>query len=1363
MLNTPKQGLYTTCPPRPSRNQGQKYPKRIPVALRTFKTAAAIPVLTYGTSLFLVLDDPLFQESLGAYFALSQPLHNLEDTMNAQTLHKPIGLALLHATFIMILASAVSAQITTTGIRGIIRDPNGAVVPNATVKVTDNSTGVEQSAVTSGEGVFLFPNLQFGTYKLTTTATGFKTDLIASVVVESGKITDVRIDLEVGTASETVQVAASTEQLNTTTNEVGATINNHLVQNLPFNGRDGLGFAGLIAGNMQSSNQRNSTYNGLPNASLNITLDGMNNNSQRFKSGGTSFFSFAPARIDAIEEVSVSTTGLGADAGGEGSMQIRMTTKRGTDQYHGQVLYQGENEALNANGFFRNMQGLPRTKVRNHNVAGSIGGPLFQFLRPFKGKLFFFAYYEIQPQPSTQTLTQAVLTPAAQQGNFTYVGTDGVKRTVNLLQVAGAGGFTNTVDPSINGILNKISGSQADSSFVPISGIAPEFMQNMQWTQALNTTQHFPTLRLDYQVKPTLAWHGTWNLRSSDFTKGTVSYPNSPFDFVGPNGTNIHSSATPYVATSTLDWTIKQNMVNSVIFGVQGTGENFFIDADPRRFQEQGNRIINTPLINPWIPNVATDVRNNPVYQFTDNLNWVKGHHTVTIGGTYLHTSFYSHTFGTAGVPQYNLGVVAADPINNVLRNALTNVNTTGNDINNALNLYALLTGRVTSISVATQVDEETHRYIQYAETMQRYAFTTFGLYAQDSFRVRPDLTLNFGLRWQFDGDIHSGNDLLSQPSGDNFYGPSTALFQPGVLNGNQNPAFVLAIHPYGHDYMNPAPNVGFAWNPAGGKSWIGKLIGDRKTVVRGGYSITFYNEGLNSISNSLSGGRGLTQSGTATNGIDFIPGSLELRSTTQPVVKVFPATFGFPIFQNAFSAPVGGNYVNPDLVSPYVQNWTLGIQRQLTNSTTIEVRYVGNKATHMWHRQNLNEINIFENNFLPEFNQAKRNLDINIANGKGQTFINNSLPGQGSLPIFQAAFAALGGQPALSNAQGFGNSTFIQNLNQGVAGTLATTLATNPTYFCRLVGNKINSCATSPTNPFAAAGPFPINLFQANPYLSSLTYQDSNGDNNYNGLQLDLKQRLSHGLNLGANYTFSKALGNMLNETDQAAGYQWFTTRSAGLNYGPSPFDRRHVFNAYWTYDLPFGKGQRFLNSGGLLDRLVGGWTLGGRETMASGYPLLLNSGRNTVNNLSQSGVLFLGGFTQEQLQKALGTIGGNFSNTALIADVASIATINTAARTSQVNSALYAPAGTPGQFGGFVYLQHKPLYIFDMSINKEIHITERLRMTMRMVALNFLNHPYFDIGNSSPTSTTFGQITDTTAINTGVRRIQFRVSIDW
>src|SRR5215470_1629168 len=402
--------------------------------------------------------------------------------------HTMSGLSLrafIHAAVITALAVAGLAQITTTGIRGIVRDPSGAVIPNATIKVTDKATGIEQTTVSSSDGGFLFPNLQFGKYKLTATAAGFQTTVIAAITVESGRTTDLSVDLQVGAAAETVQVAAITEQLNTTTTEVGGTINNKLVQNLPYNGRDSLNFAVLIAGSSRSTSDRNSTFNGLPNASLNITLDGMNNNSQRFKSGGTSFFGFAPARIDAVEEVSVSTTGLGADAGGEGAMQIRLTTKRGTDQYHGQVLYQGANEALNANSFFRNLQGLPRNKNRNHNAVGSIGGPLLPFFQRFKNKLFFFAYYEAQPQPSTSTFQQSILTPAAQQGNFTFLGTDGAKHTVNVLDVARAAGQTSTIDPTIAGILSKINASQARASgFVPISGIPTEFMANMQWDQA---------------------------------------------------------------------------------------------------------------------------------------------------------------------------------------------------------------------------------------------------------------------------------------------------------------------------------------------------------------------------------------------------------------------------------------------------------------------------------------------------------------------------------------------------------------------------------------------------------------------------------------------------------------------------------------------------------------------------------------------------------------------------------------------------------------------------------------------------------------------------------------------------------------
>ena len=266
---------------------------------------------------------------------------------------------ILFSAAYLAFAAISYGQVTNTGIHGIVLDPSGAVVPNATVKATDTGTGIEKTTTTAHDGGFVFPNLQAATYRISVTAAGFETAQLDSVIVDSGRITDVSVRLAVGTASQTVEVASAAPQLETTSNEVGTTINNTEIQSLPYASRDVLMFSLLMAGNTSANDPtgRNSTFNGLPNASLNISIDGMNNNSQRFKSGGTSMYAFAPERIDAIEEVTVSTTGLSADSGGQGAMNIRFTTKRGTDHYHFTVGEQFANEDLNANSFFANLRG----------------------------------------------------------------------------------------------------------------------------------------------------------------------------------------------------------------------------------------------------------------------------------------------------------------------------------------------------------------------------------------------------------------------------------------------------------------------------------------------------------------------------------------------------------------------------------------------------------------------------------------------------------------------------------------------------------------------------------------------------------------------------------------------------------------------------------------------------------------------------------------------------------------------------------------------------------------------------------------------------------------------------------------------
>ena len=232
--------------------------------------------------------------------------------------------------------------------------------------------------------------------------------------------------------------------------------------------------------------------------------------------------------------------------------------------------------------------------------------------------------------------------------------------------------------------------------------------------------------------------------------------------------------------------------------------------------------------------------------------------------------------------------------------------------------------------------------------------------------------------------------------------------------------------------------------------------------------------------------------------------------------------------------------------------------------------------------------------------------------------------------------------------------------------------------------------------------------------------------------------------------------MGDELNASDQTATYQWFTQRNARLSYGPTPFDRRLAFNSYWTYELPVGKNRPLNIQNGILDRVIGGWVLGGVEQIATGSPSILNSGRDTFNNLVQSGVALGSGLTLNQLQSDLSTIpninkvvGGN-----LISNVASISQSNGIA-----NPSYYAPASTPGAFSQLLYIRGTTSFQLNMSLNKEIQIKERFRVGFRVDAFNFLNHPFFPLGSTTVTANSFGQVTSAT----GNRTVILRAFVNW
>jgi len=361
---------------------------------------------------------------------------------------KTCSVVLIALGLVLTAAFPAVAQVRITGeIAGTVSDTTDAVVPGASVQLKDEGTGIVKQGVTNSSGGFEFRDLSFGTYEVTVTLQGFQTAVYRKVVVESGRTTDLRIKLAPGGLDETITVEGSSPVLEMTSNVISNTLNNKAITELPLAGRNAFTFARLVPGAVAPQGTGSTHFNGLPGGTINPTIDGVNNSSNGFKSGGTSFFGTVPARLGAIEEVTVESAGLGGDAGVTGGVNLKFVTRRGTNAYRGSVFEQYRTDKLNANSYNNNSRQLPKAELRRHDFGGNFGGPIL------RDKIFFFGNYEEEYIPQTQTRNLTLLQLEAQQGLFQYQTAAGELRSANVLSIAAANGFQSSIDPIIANIL----------------------------------------------------------------------------------------------------------------------------------------------------------------------------------------------------------------------------------------------------------------------------------------------------------------------------------------------------------------------------------------------------------------------------------------------------------------------------------------------------------------------------------------------------------------------------------------------------------------------------------------------------------------------------------------------------------------------------------------------------------------------------------------------------------------------------------------------------------------------------------------------------------------------------------------------
>lgn len=1263
------------------------------------------------------------------------------------------------AALVLVLGqAAIFAQTPTGTLSGTVLDPQGAAVPGATVVIRNTATGQERKGSTNDSGAFTFDLVNPGTYSVTVEAPNFKKALASSVVVSIGKETQIGISLEIGLQSETVTVTSAQEVVNTTSPSLTSVISTRQVVDLPLPDRNPLNLAALQAGvaPIGGTGVRGAAISGLRQTGINLTQDGINAMDNFVKT--SSLFAINAPTLNATAEFSVTTSTAGAEAG-RGGVQVNMVTKGGSNDYHGGGFLQLINDAYNANTFFNNRNGIPKTILRQRYWGFDIGGPV-HFINFGEGvpkhwsgrdKAFFFYTFEAFKQNNAVTLNRTVLTPQARTGIFRYARTcptspadpncsNGVQ-TVNLLGLPGVP-FA-ALNPLMTAHINQIP---APNVFT--CGNSDSFnIACFQFNDTQNTTNDKHTFRYDHQlVKDT--WLGSHKFEFVLSYVKTRTYPDITTNNIGapfPGGVNGFQASTRNLVTPALVSNFGSNWTNVFRYGRQWAPVDFNRDSQPTA------PFISLPgVLTNWDNTFMPQPRNTIVNQFTDTLSWVKGDHLWKFGADFQQVEGISRN--DAGINQlHQLGTNAAN--GNGLTLSLF-PGGTSQTVTNAGTVYNAIVGLLGSSTQTVNVTSPDSGFVPGATRLRIVRARDLGLFAQDQWKMRSNFTLNYGVRWDYMGVPTVPNGLAIQAEYKDFYGISGFgnLFQPTAAPGSQTQAFATlrfvsgdtGIGLYKNDWDNFAPYIGFAYSPSFKSGFFHWIFGDEGTSsFRGGYNKNFLRDGVTTFTNLL--GVGLTNPGLIqTSNIS------PLSCTGQPPscvpssnIRGQLAASGVPLIFAPFQIPITDrqNFVanasnglwtaDPDLRVGFVHQWNIGFEREIMKNTAFEIRYVGNYAPNLWRAWDINEVNIFNNGFLQEFINAQRNL---AARG-GSNFAPDGtagLPACAScvpLPILSKFFTGFSG----TSTTAWQSSTFITALNNNNVGAMANTLAFNAAYR---------------TNRENAALGIPANFFVANPNAAFARVLDNSGKSWYNAMQVELRRRFSGGLQFQADFTWSKAMlegdatGN--NQSDLA---QPLTLRNRGLDHRRSPQDQTLRFVTNALYELPFGRGKRFLDgANGFVDRIVGGWTVGGIYSWATGNPWYVTSGRSTVNQFTGGIGAQLVGITFDEFLKNTGLYktdkGIFFVNPALL-DVTYSATTGQATGARLKAGLMSAPA--PGTFGNFPVnsINGPDFWTFDLSVTKRIPITERVRMEFKVTALNILNTPMFNFGNVNFDSTTFGLVT--------------------
>jgi hypothetical protein len=1224
----------------------------------------------------------------------------------------------------VLAASSLSQAQDVASITGLVTDSSGALVPGVSVTLQNVATGASYKTVTGADGTYTFASVRPGPgYQITFAHSGFNPYVITGMYLNIDKTRTQNAVLRVGSATQTVEVSAASQSdtLNTSDATIGNNFQVSMLNDLPVQNRDSP--AALFY--QQPGVTLSGAVTGARIDQSNVTVDGLEMNDDATGQFGTIV---GEAPVDSVQEFRA-VVGDPLSSSGQGSGgQFELVTRSGTNHFHGNINEYHRDTDTEANDWFNNNAGVGRPPLVRNQFGGNIGGPIW------RNKAFFFFDYDGRRDARSflvdRTVPMGSNSSGYRGGELAYVSSSGATETLSLSQVA-------ALDPQGIGwdqaelklfqsrfpLANDLTGDVGDG----VNTAGYRFNAPNPYSENVYVE------RVDY----------TLNDKMKLFAKATVARRNAiqtPIQFPGDPTYTFPFYDRSYNWTVGHSWTITSNMLNRLQIGETFEDFNFGVTSDPQGL----NQFTFSGLSGPYNSGSNAQARTFPIPILRDDFTWLKGKHEFSFGGTFKWespTAFAdeNYNFPSVGIAG-NTNFTALDPS---LRPA--DIDTSNSSLAIYDSAFSTALGATAEVSSNFNYNNKGTALKQGSGLTLHYRHYETELYFNDTWKLTPDLTLTYGLRYQnysvpyeVNGDeavpqLASGStvtpfsfnqywaDRVKQSSAGNSAQNSLPFLQY-IYGGKQNNAAGY-YQPNNTDF---APHVGFAFTPAFDKNTVisgsAGIVYDH-TVINALQFLQLQFSGLFEASNTNLFGTSGDPSGSLASSDPSAGGLPRFAGISSPPPAPAAPTITSPYTPYVYNGfPYGLEYgefniaIDPTLKTPYSMEYDLGIQHQFPHGYLLKMDFDSRLGRRLLAEADASQLLDFPDN----------------TGGSNQTMV-------------QAESALVTQLRQLS-----GLSTYKQSLQVTPQPWFEDMVSGYAAYLNSQFGGNYFTSETQAVAygafPYPQRGDFADTIFDIAPFLPSNTGMASQfGDNtiwtnkgssDYNGLLVTLHKNAGYGLTFDLNYTWSHSIDNVSAPANFIAGNEAFgyicdVTRPRECR-GNSDFDVTNYFNGNFIYELPFGRGRTFAaNSPFWLNEAVGGWELSGIPTWHTGNAYNADSNAFIASFANNAPATLIGSVAQLKTK-----IHGGEGQA-----------LNAFSDSSAALAAYTGPTGL--NIGSRNNLRGPGYFNVDLGLGKTFPVYgDRANLKFRCDAFNALNHPNFGLPNVDITESSgvpFGTISNT------------------